>query len=208
MSEATIVSVYPFNIVENKPHHPGVFKIPGAKDGDISILEISDCWFPVYLDGDRGSFRVTVPAVVVANSIINDRIRATEYINLDADTAPLASPGLGFLPEKLTKVEILSKHKEFVADLRNKQTEWFKNCVRIADDLWARFHRHSMIDDVQRYASRYLKMDREWAMEAKPESVMECKACTNVISSRAIVCPHCRVILNETEYKKMQFALA
>lgn len=199
--QATVVSVYPFDLVERKPGlHPPMFVIAGSKDNEPSVLHVDDGFFYVYLDSDRGSLKVQQPATSIAKSIVDD------FISAQYPIYPDARPGIFFVPGQFTPKEIKTTYKETLDRSILEQTNWFKRLVSFADDEWQRHHRHIVITDIQRYAAKALKMDREWLMVAPTDTMLNCPACTTLIPKSAVLCPNCRMILNETEYKKFKFS--
>ena len=203
MSDATIVSVFPFSFTESKPGlNPREFTIAGAVQGDFTILNIADGRFPVYLDADRGSIWVTVPAAELAKSIVDDYC----YTHLASNTE--AHPGVFYLEGKLTKADVLGKYSDKLASIKNKQNLWMAALIKLADDDWGKYHRHDVITDIQRYAAKISGLTREWSMDFKPENLKPCVACTTLVSSAAIICPNCRVILDAKKFAELKLTTA
>lgn len=202
---ATVVSLLPISIEAEKPMlTPGNFLIPPAEKGDFNILHIGHASHPVYLDSERGSIRVPVVSEEVAQSIVYDAIISRPY-GLESG---VAEPGLFWVPGHLSKEQIKKQHADKLESAQKKQRQWFLNLVGEADGWWNQYHNHKMISDLHRKAAKYLNLEREWNIEGTVESSTDCPACTKIIPIRAVVCPHCRVILKPEEYKKLQFAEA
>lgn len=209
-SHATIVSIYPFNIREFKPGLiPNIFRIPAAKD-DIVVFYVEDAKFPVYMDSERGSIWVTVPALLLANSIIFDFVTAQHRYLAPVPEEKIvgAMPGLFYLPGKISKVEIKDKHKHLIEHAISIQNSWFESLVKEADDDWVRYQKHAMITDVQRHACKALHIERAWAVELKSENFKQCPACSNRIHQQAIRCQHCGTVLDIEKFKKLSLAMA
>jgi hypothetical protein len=196
----TVVSIVPFNIVENKPGlFPGQFIIPAAQGEDFNILHVGPSKYYVYLDSERGYFEAQSTEKEVAESIVMD------YSVAQVGYGDGSQPGLFIIPEKLTKEEIRKKYSGKLSEIRAVQNNWFRRLVTLADDDWARYHQHKMISDLQRFAAQYLGMDREWLIQATDE-VKRCPGCRTVVDPLAIICSNCRTVLNKAEYDKLIFA--
>ena len=99
--------------------------------------------------------------------------------------------------------------KTEIAKARARQKAWFIRLVAIADDDWQRYGQHKFISDTQRYAGRTLNLERPWLILQQVESSLSvCPACQVQVHPKAVICSHCRFVLNPVEYKKMQFAVA
>lgn len=203
-SMATIVSMYPADIMEFKPGLvPNNFRIKGARVDDFEILVVGDARFPVYLDGDRGSIWVTTPALVLAQSIVSDFIKAQHGFEVDS-----CHPGMFFVPGERTKLEIKQKFEPMLVEAKEKQVNWFKRLIFLADDDWAKYHRHLTITDTQRFAAKYLKITREWSIEVNPTDFKPCPACANQILSAAIRCQHCSTVLDRKRFEELKLVIA
>jgi hypothetical protein len=198
--EATIVSVYPFLIDESKPGlNPGRFIIPAAKEGDFETLIINDSRFAVYMDADRGSLWIPHPGMLVAKSIVED------FIPFNMEATMETGPGVFYLEGALTKLEVMTKHKARIDKARESQNRWFEALVILADNDWNKYHRHSTMTDVQRFAAKKLGLKRDWLI-TKASDVKNCPACMGVIPEGASICQICRVIIDPEKAKKFQFA--
>lgn len=203
MNEVMIVSVCPISIRETKPGVvPGEFSIAGAAIGDVEILAVPDGWYDVYIDHQRGYMRKDVPAQLLAESIINDFSRAQVAYS---DTA---RPGFFIVNETATATKdyIKKKYEKEILACRRMQAEWFKILIKLADDDWNKYKQLRMISDLQRMAANTLSVKRDWNTDVAPDTNTNCISCQSVISSLAVVCPFCKVILKPEEHKKFTFA--
>lgn len=159
--DATIVSVFPFNIVEKKPGLvPPEFHLPAAEKGSFEILHVGLCGTFLFIDSDRGSVKTTEFADTVAESVVRDFI--TAMLGYEGDHC---SPGIFWVPGKLTKAEIIKDHQEKLERADKGQYNWFVRIVRIADDAWNKGKSHAQINDMQRYAAKSLDLKRDWLIE-------------------------------------------
>ena len=199
MSKTTLVSLIPFEVNERKPVYPGHFYIQGAKENDIEILVIENAKAFRYLDEFRGTDTINIDSEEIAKAVVED------YINsqLAVRSGEGLIPGLFYIPGEHTKIEVKTKYKDIVSDYRVKQTKWFEVLVRMADDDWEKTRQHRVISGIQRYAARFLNLERPWLIEPK---MTKCIACKTTVEENAVICPICRVVLNQDEYKKLQFA--
>jgi hypothetical protein len=200
--QASVVNLTPFLITENKPGlYPGHFQIPPAEKDKMSILHVQDSVFHVYLDMDRGSMTVPVPALKVAESIVAD-FKSAKLVTSPGE----AEPGIFAVNGHVTQKEVETKYAEELKEQRRVQHNWFSALVHQADDDWSRYKQHRMISDTQRFAAKLLGLDREWNLTTIIENIGKCPACTSVVPASAVVCPACRCILNAEAYKKLTFA--
>jgi len=213
MSKSTVISLVPFEINEKKPLYPGHFTIPPAKDNDFEFIVIDNSVHHVYLDADRGSLTIPTISEEVARSICQDYI--TSQLGY---MASIAEPGLFwiigdyrvYLDDKITlditktKKAITAVASHQIQKSREKQKAWFIRLLEIADDEWVKYHSHRSISDLQRYASKYLGLEREWAEIGEAEVPTLCPACKSPIQSDALICGNCRTVVNAEGYKKFQ----
>src|SRR5687768_2347899 len=74
--DATIVSVFPLEVTEQKPGlNPQEFVIPAAAPNDISILHVGICHNIVYISDERGTMPVPELGSVVADAVVNDFLK-------------------------------------------------------------------------------------------------------------------------------------
>ena len=199
MSKTTIVSLIPFDLNEEKPVYPGHFFISGAKENDIEILVVENAIAFKYVDEYRGTDKINIDSEDLARAIVEDYATSQLAVMPSDDIIP----GLFFIPGEHTKIEIKTKYKDIVAEYRAKQVKWFEILVRMADDDWEKTRQHKVISGIQRYAARFLNIDRPWLIEPKME---KCIACRSTVEAEAIICPTCKTVLKPEEFKKLQFA--
>lgn len=206
---ATVISLVPFAIEETKPGMtPSRFYIdPAPRDG-FTCLKVTKCSHGVYLDEFRPVLVVPTAPEEVAQALCYDYKKGQLGIELT-----VAEPGLFWVPGDYAGAE---HHKaleaQYAAELREAralQVNWFKRLVELADDMWSKFHRRSMISEMQRIAASILKLEREWLIDVEiAASLSECPVCYEKVHPRAIVCRSCNAILNEAEYAKRKFAIS
>lgn len=203
---ATVVSLLPFNLVESKPGlNPNEFIINKAENGRIGLTIIPNNVFylinpdPLAEAKDVRNIKVPVPAIEVAQSIINDYVNA-----LLAVSPPDAVPGLIALSGDYTdRKEVATKFMKELMVARNTQNNWFKNLIDMADDIWSKTHSPVSISDLQRDACRMLDLKRDWLSPLPSEFIEKCPVCKNSVNPGALKCVTCQHILNKVEYDKL-----
>lgn len=161
VTDATVISVYPFEVKAAKPGMvPPEFTIPAAPKDDISILNVPFCDVYIYIDSDRGQMAMKEFAGTVARSIVQDYVTSQFCYNGEN-----CQPGLFWVPGRYTKEEIKELFAEEIKKARNAQQEWFKRLVMDADDSWNKTKRHSNISEMQRVAVRQLGIKRDWVID-------------------------------------------
>jgi len=199
--KATVVSLLPLEIREEKSGlYPGRFTIPAAKAGQPTVLVIGESFHYVYLDGDRGQMPVKNPAIQVAEAIVGD------FASSCLGAGPDAGPGLFCVPGRYSSEEIVVNFPEELERARTRQLNWYKKLVMIADDDWEKYHRHTTISHIQRVAAKTLGLARTWAevVEAIPPII--CPLCQSQVVGSAIMCPHCKCVLDKDKYAQYELA--
>lgn len=199
----TVVSIFPFQTMEFKPGlSNGRFIIPAAPEGDFIVVHISDSFYMERQLGTDRSLKIPVLAEDIAKSIIND------FSDTHVGSSDGAKPGMFFVPGKLSKAEILSKHKIELEAAKKSQINWLTNLVALADDDFSRFHQVKMINDTQKYAARFLKLEREWLIDytanlEDANNSTKCEACQTVISKLVVKCASCGYIRDKVKAMEM-----
>ena len=199
---ATLVSLFPLEVVEKKPLIPSVYQVaPSRGDDQPEILIVREGIFHVYLDEFRGMMTIKTPAITVAESIVRDFMDSQYMASADA------RPALWHLPGEWTIDEILatSEQRNRLVTENRIQLEWFKRLIIVADDEWSKFHQHRMITEVQKVAATRLRLNREWAIEYTPENNIDCPACGILINRKVAVCKECGCIINKDLYNSLTF---
>lgn len=203
MSQASVISIVPFPIAEYKPGiYPGFFEFAAAKQEVPEILVIGDSVYHVEIDENR-TITVKCPAEDVAKSVVNDYITS----NLAYSAEDEAFPGFFWKPGKITLADLAGEFKNDWEYAKGCQTRWFKKLVEMADDDWEKSRQHKFISDMQRYAAKYLKLQKPWIISSQSDQgLINCVACQTPVKLNTIVCPNCRCILDMEKYKNLQFA--
>jgi hypothetical protein len=207
MESATLVSIVPCTIREQKPLLPAEFFLDIGSPAKPTILHLGKAINDVYVGEGRGQagpnrsvIRVPVEADVVANAIVTDWMESQYGV-----VAPDAMPGFFWVPGRVELKDITEELKGAEA----RQLNWFKNLVKIADDDWNKYRQHKTISDIQRFACNYLKLERPWLIDNEiVQAMSECPSCFEKVNPRAVVCAHCNYILDAERHKAMKFATA
>ena len=203
MSEASVISIFPFASDEYKPSIiPASFHIPACEDDtNPVIVNVPDAQTHEWLDITRGVRVYKIEAPELAKSIAFDKRKAMFGSNPDKE----AYPGITWLPSPITLTELKLKHADLIKRIRFEQLNWMKHLIYIADDDWSRYHQHKFINDLQRYACDKLGLARDWNTVFE-NNIIKCPSCKSNTDAGAIVCRTCRYVLNKAEYDKLTFA--
>lgn len=204
MSKSTLVSIVPFPIAEMKPGiYPGFFELPASRNNNPECLVIGDSKFFVEIDENR-TITVWVPSDKLAQSVVNDYITS----NLAYSQEKNAAPGFFWVEGELTSEDIVKKFSTTLLEqAKRRQSNWFEELVKMADDDWEKTRQHKFISDMQRHAAKSMKLERPWLITPNIDSgLVACIACQSLISPNAIICPSCKMIINMEKYKQLQFA--
>jgi hypothetical protein len=199
MGKATVVSIFPFDVNEEKPGvYPSRFLIPKSINDRPQTLQVAD-GHTFYYDIDAKAIKVPILAESLAKSIVDD------FCSSFMSYSPEAGPGLFWVEGSFTDKEIIEKHELKIIETRDKQVLWFERICRLADDDWSRYGVHKAISDLQRFAADYLKLDRPWSRKIEQAQMVTCPACRQVIPNDAMICHQCRTIIKPEEYKAKGF---
>lgn len=179
---------------------PGKFTIAASDGITPSIQHIGQSVHYVDVGEDRPQLEIPIPSFDIARALVDDFIAA--QLAVDENTAP----GLGYVRGKLTLAEVKAKESNLLTALKERQKLWNVALVKLGDDDWQRFHKHTVISDVQRIAARALGLDREWLMAPEDFATVTCPACGLSVSPSVVVCSNCRCILNKEKYALLAFA--
>lgn len=200
---STVISLLPVPIDESKPGLlPTQYVLKSVKNPmeDLEVLHVFRARFPVYLDENRPALVVPAPSDTVADSICRDyKAGMGQYVE------GVAEPGLFWARGFFKETDVRQKLSEELYRARTLQTQWFKLLVEVADDDWGQYHMRKMISTIQRRACDALKLDREWNSDreiAANLAMKPCPFCRAEVHPEAIICLHCRGILNMDRYKK------
>lgn len=202
----TIVSFVPLEIFEEKPGLiPGKYFIAKSNTKIPSLLTVKNAKHNVYLDETRGSLPVNDPCDEVAKSIVED------FKNSQLGITEVAYPAIFWVPGDLSITEVMEQEKVLVFKMLQAQKIWFLNLCKIADDDWARYHKHNVIADFQREIAHIIgwrEEEHEWLGSSiqSMNNLQLCPACTTAVKAEAVVCPACKCILNAEKYKQLTFA--
>ena len=202
---STVISLVPFDIREEKPGLlPPRYFIPASDMKIPSLLKVGTASHYVYLDQDRGSLRVSDPSNEVARSIVEDYV--TSQLGVD-DTS---KPALFWVDDVVVPELVMGKYRSTVNELLEFQKNWFTNVARLADNDWIRYHQHNVVSDFQRDCAKHLGWDpdqHEW-MAPRILDILNCPACGSPIQKNIILCPNCKLILNEQAAKEKNLKFA
>jgi len=201
-TKATLISLFPLPVHEKKPLIPAIYQVEASKEEmKPKILVISEGAFHVYLDEFRGMMTIRTPAITIAESVARDFLDG-QYMLSDE-----SKPALWSIPGEWTVEELHAdrEQQERIEREHYLQLEWFRRLIFVADDEWSKFHQHRMITEVQRIAAGRLRLHREWALEFKPENIVDCPGCGSTINKKVAVCRDCGCVINSEIYKTLQF---
>lgn len=204
LDKATIVSIYPKPMnYEAHTIFPGKFTIKSGtfENPGITLIEPSS-WFRDVHE-DQPMLEIGVSATGLAHSIIADSCNGLLGASLES-----AMPGMFFIPGEINSMEIKTKYKNNLIEAKNKQDNWFRILVRLADSLWARGNGNPLVIwDEMRLAAQELSLDKPWIKDFQSQELVKCIACGTLRNPEFPVCAVCKAIDNtHPAAKTLQFA--
>jgi len=207
--QVTIVSIVPWDIAERKVGiYPGYFIIPAYEEPLSTpinkmrpqVLHIGESKHFVYIGEDRPDIAVPTSPAAMASAIVRD------YLDSMIEVKDGMAPGLFFLTEKIESKDIAAKYPNELKFYKDKQMNWFRALLTLADDDWNKYHKHTVISDLQRKVAQLMGLKKDWLSIVEAEPPIMCPVCSSLISPKAIVCPHCHLVLQPEIYKTYQFS--
>ena len=206
LDKATVVSVYPKQIVEHKHTlQPGQFIIPGGSVEKPGILVVGPSSWWREIDETQPLLEIPVGAILIAESVVKDYANGVIACNMND-----MMPGLFFIPGNVDEKELKTRYATELITANNKQTKWYQKLIEMGDILWARSNGNPLaISDDMRLAAVELKIqDKPWMKNTQSYKMDNCAACGTLINQSIIVCPNCKVVLKPEEFKKLNFQFA
>lgn len=181
----------------------GLYSLPPSIGTIPSILHVQDSYY-YKPDIDGMQDRVLVVSPQIVESIVSMHVSSQLQAGPDSHPAVFALPN-----EEVTVDDVLSKFKSQAKIALEKQRNWFKSLVMLADDDWQRLKNHRMISDIQRIAARELGLEREWLMAEMDIVHVECPFCgSDLLNPDAPICPHCGKVHNPAKLAELEARLA
>jgi hypothetical protein len=200
---ATVISVYPRDVIEDKPTvFPGRFKIAaGSPENPVLTVIEPTSWFRE-VDENMAPIEVQVNAFELARSIVAD------YCGGFPKFVPeVSQPGLFFIPGKFDSVSIQSYVDESGAFYRNllakaisMQRSWFAELVKMADIDWSRTTGNPLsISELSKMAAKELgQTSKPWLQDFMAISLLPCPSCGTMGNPSFPKCGNCGYIVNQT----------
>lgn len=207
LDKSTIVSILPKRIEEVKHTiQPGKFIIePGSYDKPSILVVGSSSWWKELEDG-QPMLEIPHSSIQIADSVVKDYCNGILACDMGG-----SMPGLFYIPGEFTVERIRKEHKTQLDEALIKQRNWFSTLVKIADTLWARTNGNPLsISDDMRLAAKELNLEsgKEWTKDTQIMELIRCKACGTLINSSIVICPNCKVIIDEEKAKLMNLKFA
>jgi hypothetical protein len=192
MDICTIVSVFPKEVTEIKHTiEPGHFHIGAGSIDNPAILKVGSSSWWKDIDVDQPMLEIPVSSIQVANSVINDYCNGMLGCNMSD-----LMPGLFFVLGSVTVVDVKAKYKNELDKANEKQNNWYKLLVRLADSLWARSNGNPLvICDEMRMAAKSLNFNsKPWLQDYQAPMLVKCKFCGGLRNPEYPICPACKAI--------------
>lgn len=205
LDKSTIFSIYPVDIHEKKyTLQPGVFDLPGGSYENPSRLVIGPSSWWRELSTDEPLLEIPVSSIMVAESVVRDYANGLIECNMND-----IMPGIFFIPGVITVETLRKDHKKILDFADQKQKNWYLKLIEMGDVLWARTQGNPLsISNDMRIAARALGKDKDWMQNFNNVEVIRCKACQTMVNSSVIICPNCKVILDEVRFKALNLNFA
>jgi hypothetical protein len=191
MDKSTIVSIYPRAIHEEKwTIQPGIFDIPaGSFEKPVLLVVGPSSWWR-QIDDQQPLLEIPISSIQVADSIVKDYCNGILGCNMNDKM-----PGLFYMPGVVTLEELKKQHIALLQKYQQIQKNWFLECVRLADILWARTNGNPLaISDIARLACKELNiLDKPWLKDSQTSELVRCKFCGNLKNPIYPICSVCHL---------------
>lgn len=205
MDKCTIVSILPKDIDEIKfTIEPGRFKLQAGNLEKPSVLVVGSSSWWKDIDVEQPMLEIPVSSIQVAESVVKDYCNGMLGCNMDS-----AMPGLFFVLGAHSSLEIVMKYKEKLKEVNEKQMNWYKILVKIADSLWSRTNGNPLtISTEMRLAATSLGMERTWLKDFQIVELVRCVGCGNMRNPEYPICSACKMIdKNHRLASELKFAV-
>jgi hypothetical protein len=193
LDKATIVSIFPLQIVERKcTIQPGLFIIePGNLDSPSTLTVGPSSWWRE-IDDQQPLLEIPESAVKVADSVIRDW--AVGLLGCDMQDK---MPGLFYVLGEVSAEKIKSEYKKELTLASLRQKNWFHHLVKMGDSLWARSNGNPLaVDDLMKLAATHLGLEKDWTKDITMVPMERCNACGALVNPLFPVCANCKAIIN------------
>ena len=194
LDKSTIVSVLPLEINEYKHTiQPGHFYIPPASENKPEVLVVSPSSWWRDIGEEMPLIEIPNGSIIVAESIVKDYCQG--MIAIDDNSYP----GLFFVPGEFKVEEIKEKYSKALKEAVQKQKNWFKNLIDMADMDWAKSNGNpSVISGLMRMAAEQLGFtDRSWMKTTLDVKKVQCVACGNLRNPDFPICGTCNRVVDQ-----------
>lgn len=206
LDKSTVVSIFPKDIFERKATlYPGEFYVKAGTYDKPSFLVVgSSSWWRSDAMSDV-DLEIPNHSIQVAKSIVNDYCSALLEYNPDG-----AMPGLFYIPGAVSIVELKAKYKNQLDAANDRQRNWYKKLIGLADINWARSNGNPLsIDDNCRLAAQELGIkDKPWMQDFRTFEMIPCISCGNLRNTQYPVCPHCKAIVDKAKFDELKLGFA
>jgi hypothetical protein len=191
MDKATVVSIYPKDIVEIKHTiEPGRFHIPAGTVKNPALLVVGPSSWWREIDEEQPILEIPVSSIQIADSIVKDYCNGVLACNM-GDTMP----GLFFIPGEQTLETLKKSYQPELDKAAAKQKKFWSELVKLADALWARSQGNPLaISDDMRLAARELSLQaqKDWMKDFVSVNMVRCKACGSLKNPEYPICATCK----------------
>lgn len=206
LDKATVISILPKRIREVKHTiEPGVFILePGSYEKPFFLVVGPSSWWRE-VDENQPLIEIPTSAILIAESVVNDYVNGIYKCDMGESV-----PGLFWIPGTITHETLMKNHKGLLDTAARKQKNWFSELVKAADILWARSQGNPLAigEDMKLAAQQLGITGKEWLKNFEQVELVSCRACGQMNKSNIIVCPNCKVVLNQEEFKKLNLQFA
>jgi len=206
LDKCTIVSIFPKEILEVKHTiEPGHFHIPAGSFEKPSTLVIgSSSWFKD-IDIDQPMLEIPVTSIQIADSVVKDYCNG--MVGCDMSTS---MPGLFFVLGKKTSMEVKVEFRNDLQMVKDRQDNWYKILVRLADSLWSRSNGNPLVimDDMRLAAKSLNFNEKPWLKDFVMIEKVPCKGCGTLKDPNYPVCYVCKTVdMTHPAAKDLKFAV-
>lgn len=218
MDKSTVISIYP-RIIDERKHtiQPGRFYIPAGSVKKPSLLVVGSSSWWKDVDENQPLLEIPNSSIQVADSIVKDYCNGLLGCNM-ADSMP----GIFWVPGKYEEFETFLKGEfgpedgpkvkgvKLFETAVAKQTNYWKNLVKMADNLWARTNGNPLCisDDMRTAATELNLTNKDWMKDFAMVANTRCTACGQPRNPDYPVCHHCHAIVDPDKAKSLGIVFA
>ena len=201
IDKSTVVSIYPKPI--NEIRHttmPSRYHVDAGSYENPALLIVGTASWWREVDEEQPLLEITNSSLQVADSIVKDYCNGILGCNMTD-----AMPGIFYIPGEFSAITLKAKHQTLIDQARDKQINWYKALVKLADIGWSKSNGNplTIAEDMRMAAKALGLLEKDWMSDFTMMENVKCQACGSPRNPMFPVCPNCKAIIDPEKAKAL-----